>query len=73
MLLMVALTVALVWTAELELSELDAAAIYAGRRGGRLQTMGSFMISSGANRYSSLCCVDVLNNGCSSSCMILAC
>ena len=50
MLLMATLTVALVCTTELELSELDSAAIYAGRRGGRLQTIGSFMVSSGANR-----------------------
>merc|ERR1719272_1164999 len=49
-LLLAALTVALVCTTELELSELDSAAIYAGRRGGgRLQTTGSFILS-GANR-----------------------
>merc|ERR1740117_1720098 len=33
-----------------DLSELDSAAMYVGRRGGRLQTVGSFMLSSFANR-----------------------
>merc|ERR1740117_2702185 len=33
-----------------DLSELDSAAMYVGRRGGRLQTVGSFVLSSFANR-----------------------
>ena len=71
--LLTALTVALVCTTELELSELDSAAIYAGRRGGgRLQTTGSFIVS-GANRCACAVRSEVLNNGCSSSCMILGC
>ena len=71
LLLATALTVALVWTAEL--SELDSAAMYAGRRGGRLQTMGSFMVRSAANRYGLLVLREALNNGCSSSLNMNAC
>ena len=65
LLLAAALTIALVWTAEL--SELDSAAMYAGRRGGRLQTMGSFIVRSVANRYGLLVLCDALGNGRSSS------
>jgi hypothetical protein len=69
LLLATALTVALVWTAEL--SELGSAAMYAGRRGGRLQTM-----VRSANRYGLLVLCEALNNGRSSSlnieCMLIS-